>query len=262
MKKLFLNVLFISIICNFLTLNADPDKDLLLAAKEGNLSMVKKAIREGADIDIKDKDGNTVLMIAALKDYPSLVKYLLKYVDLIVRNNQGKNVLDLARTEKIKNLIQEQGGNELLYAVDEGDIIKVRNLLDSGINVNFQNIAGLTALHLARDLKMAKLLIDRGADLDLATGFGGTPLMNAVIFGPIEKIKLLLEKGADVNKALNNGDTPLHKAAYFGNLEIVKLLLDYGADPTLKNNEGKTALDMAKNPAIREYLELKTKTEI
>ena len=55
--------------------------------------------------------------------------------------------------------------------------------------------------------------------------------------------ELLLERGADVNTRCNDHCTPLHIASYFGNIEIVRLLLDNGADPET-NAEG----DMGDKP--------------
>ena len=49
--------------------------------------------------------------------------------------------------------------------------------------------------------------------------------------------ELLLERGADVNTRSNDHWTPLHAASYFGSIEIVRLLLDHGADPEA-NAEG------------------------
>lgn len=71
-------------------------------------------------------------------------------------------------------------------------------------------------------------------------------------------IELFLEKGADANLSTKNGTTPLMQAAYKGNVELVKLFLAYGADATLKDKTGKTALDMAKQKGHQETIQLLT----
>ncbi|MCG8097488.1 MAG: ankyrin repeat domain-containing protein, partial [Candidatus Thiodiazotropha taylori] len=58
-------------------------------------------------------------------------------------------------------------------------------------------------------------------------------------------VKLLLEAGADVNLADSDGVTPLMEAARTGSGEIVTLLLQHNADKTNKDNEGHTAADIA-----------------
>jgi cytohesin len=57
--------------------------------------------------------------------------------------------------------------------------------------------------------------------------------------------RLLLEKGADVNATKNDGWTPLHHSSQHGDLVLVALLLDYGANPNIRSQGGQTALHTA-----------------
>ncbi|MHC4518623.1 MAG: ankyrin repeat domain-containing protein, partial [Planctomycetota bacterium] len=72
---------------------------------------------------------------------------------------------------------------------------------------------------------------------------GSTPLLVAATFGQVEAAKLLIEKGANVNAKSNDGATALHGAAFFCQTEIVKLLLAKGAVVDAKNIRGGTPLD-------------------
>jgi ankyrin repeat protein len=89
---------------------------------------------------------------------------------------------------------------------------------------------------------LVRLLIDKGADPQLATEKGMTPLMGAA--GLAHKMdrtshkeydnalvvaKLLVEEGADVNTVGENGWTALHGAAYIGAEAILQFLVDKGA---------------------------------
>jgi uncharacterized protein len=61
----------------------------------------------------------------------------------------------------------------------------------------------------------------------------------------LEMIRMLLDHGAEVNVAQQGGWTPLQEAAAHGNIELVRLLLDHGADKNARAENGKTALDLA-----------------
>jgi ankyrin repeat protein len=62
---------------------------------------------------------------------------------------------------------------------------------------------------------------------------------------PLEIAKLLIEKGADVNAQSKNGTTPLMVAATHNNPPMIGLLIESGADVALKNKQGKTAAEVA-----------------
>jgi ankyrin repeat protein len=85
---------------------------------------------------------------------------------------------------------------EILAAAGNGDVAKVRLLLDRNPNLAFsKNKEGFTALHYAAS------------------------------YGYLEIAELLLTKNADVNAKTSKGDTPLHYAASYGHKDIAELLL-------------------------------------
>lgn len=93
------------------------------------------------------------------------------------------------------------------------------------------------------NLEAIKQHVAAGTDVDAKEpAGGGTPLLVAAIFGRVEAAKLLIEKGANVNASSNDGATSLHAAAFFCHTEIVKLLLDKGAEVNVKNIRGETPL--------------------
>ena len=112
-------------------------------------------------------------------------------------------------------------------------------------NLNAQNQLGETPLMLAainNQLELAKVLIDRGADINKA---GWTPLHYAATRGHREMMRLLLDNDAYIDSESANGTTPLMMAAYSAPPLAVKLLLEEGADPTLINHGNASALDLA-----------------
>ena len=75
--------------------------------------------------------------------------------------------------------------------------------------------------------------------------YANTPLIKAAAYGRIRVVKLLLEKGADVNKHNEGGETPLHYAARHGHVKVMEILLDHGADPTKKGTGCGTPMQWA-----------------
>lgn len=77
-------------------------------------------------------------------------------------------------------------GVRLMYLANGGDVEGIRELLDSGVNVNFKDIDGRTALHVAACQGLAdvvSLLLDRGAEVDLKDRWGST--VRALLLVPI-----------------------------------------------------------------------------
>jgi ankyrin repeat protein len=83
---------------------------------------------------------------------------------------------------------------------------------------------------------------------------GRTDFRIAALVVDAERVKELLKKGADPNIKSKSGQTPLYKAAYRGHDDVVKLLLVHGADPTVKDKDGKTPLDLARVEGFHEVV--------
>src|SRR5262245_42255915 len=120
----------------------------------------------------------------------------------------------------------------LADAAEQRDKARVRNLLDTGVEVNAAQIDGTTALHWATyhdDAETAAWLVRAGANVNVVNRYGVTPLSLACSNGSGAIVKLLLEGGADPNAAMKSGETVLMMAARSGNLEAVNALLARGA---------------------------------
>lgn len=156
-----------------------------------------------------------------------------------------------------------------LEAVKAGDAAKVTAILaeDSAL-VNARDAQGVMAVQVAlyyRHPEIARLLVERGADLDLfaacaagsletvrrllaedpsrarACSPDGFPAVGlAAFFGRREVVAALIEAGADVNAAATNPMkvAPVHAAAAAHDLAVMTLLLDAGADPNLTQQAG------------------------
>jgi ankyrin repeat protein len=127
---------------------------------------------------------------------------------------------------------------EAYSAIAYGDISGLKNILDSGFDINVSGGEStlLSAAVNTGNIDIVKLLIDYDADVNIRDGDGITALFSDD--NEIEILKLLIDAGADVNIQKDNGKTAL----FFSNYETTKLLIDAGVDVNIKDNEGNTAL--------------------
>ncbi|XP_047334556.1 integrin-linked protein kinase 1 [Impatiens glandulifera] len=98
-------------------------------------------------------------------------------------------------------------GVRLMYLANEGDLEGIKELLDNGTDVNFSDIDGRTALHVAvcQGLtNVVELLLLRGAKVGAQDRWTSTPLADAIYYKNYDVIKLLEQYGAKLSLA------PLH----------------------------------------------------
>ncbi len=82
--------------------------------------------------------------------------------------------------------------------------------------------------------------------MDKSDSEGWTPLTCACVHGSEKMARLLLKKGASIDLARNiTGSTPLYIACEKGHESTARLLLDKGASVDLARNDGATPLFMA-----------------
>jgi hypothetical protein len=101
-----------------------------------------------------------------------------------------------------------------------------------------------------------RLLFARGADPNLASANGQTPLMMAAARGNVEAMRLLIEKGAEVNARDGAGETALMFACTCGDAGAVRLLIEKGADVKVKSKRNETALGFAGTAGVQESVAL------
>jgi len=165
---------------------------------------------------------------------------------------------------------QQLAKNEqLLTAVEAGDLSRVKALLQAGANVNTCTSGGLTALSLAviRGYgEIALLLLDHGASIDARDKSGdrqqrspgNSPVHYAAIYGRTRILERMLQAGVSPNLRDKNGRTLLMLAAENGHVDTVQLLLCAGADANARSALGETVLDCArrsKNPEVVRLIE-------
>jgi ankyrin repeat protein len=153
----------------------------------------------------------------------------------------------------IRNMEVTTNGRELFNACTSGDLANVTELLDQGVDVNWTYTPfRRTALILAcknGHVEIAKLLLNRGAEINTQDIVGCTALMAASTSGHVAIIQCLLGKAAKVNIQDGNGWTALIWAANYFQTECALLLLKKGADVSIKDKFGRTAKDYSKKAA-------------
>jgi len=111
-------------------------------------------------------------------------------------------------------------------------------LIEKGADVNLPSANGTTPLMFAcsfgkkKGLIVARQLIDAGADVNYANQGEATALTSAIDRPDAEVVRLLIEKGANVEGPVGASQTPLMLAARSGDVATLEVLVAAGADRT------------------------------
>ncbi len=168
-------------------------------------------------------------------------------------------IRDKLSSFKADLIVKGQKNVELMNAVEKGNMVTVKNLIDAGVAVNATKYEGSTALMSAAGsghAEIVKLLLDVGAYVNARDRHGNTALTESMQNGHPEIAKLLIEEGANVNIRDNEGATALMLASQEGNTLIAKLLIEAGAEVNAKDKDGCTALMVASQYGYTEVAKL------
>lgn len=189
------------------------------AARAGDVGTIRELLRAGLPIDGQDTDGRTPVMIATVARQTEAVRALVEAgADVDIRDNRMDNVFLYAGANGLLDVLRianeagadpaitnRFGGTALIPASERGHVEVVRYLLDeSDVDVDHVNRLGWTALLEAIILsdggaahqEIVRLLLEAGADPDIADGDGVTPLAHARSRGYEEIAALLVAAGA------------------------------------------------------------------
>ncbi|WAQ96744.1 ANK2-like protein [Mya arenaria] len=132
---------------------------------------------------------------------------------------------------------------DLLHAARNGDVSALKACLTSeGMDINFTNKGGQSALHLAcaeGHTHIVKELLKHDADMTLLSQKGNAPIHLACFNGHGDVVELLLKKGCDINlPSKHSCFPPIYASILETHCEVVKLLLSKGADVTWTSLDG------------------------
>lgn len=190
---------------------------LLAAAAAGRAEEVAQLVRSGAPLEARDAQGRSALLRAVAENHVGVAKTLLEAG--ASPNTQAANrdtpwllAGALGRAEIIAAMLPYRpdlsirnrfGGNALIPACERGHVEAVQVLLRSGIDLDHVNDLGWTCLLEIvilgdggpRHQQVAKLVLDAGADPNLADRNGVTPLAHARQRGQQAVARLIEQAG-------------------------------------------------------------------
>ncbi|MBU3557916.1 ankyrin repeat domain-containing protein [Polynucleobacter sp. Ross1-W9] len=179
--------------------------DFAKAAKFNDVSTVKKLVSEGVNPNTLDPKGELMLNLAIKDKSNDVITFLLsnKATDVDISNKYGETPLMIASIE---------GNLPLVKALVQNKKAQMDHI-------------GWTPLHYASSrghLEVAEFLLANGAIVDSMSPGNTTPLMMAVQSGNEQLIKLLLDKGADLQIRNTNGLTAIDIAVIYDKPWIVE----------------------------------------
>src|SRR5688572_15531637 len=228
---------------------ADGTTALHYAVHRGDLELVRRFLRAGARVNAKNDYGATPMSEAAVVAEPAMIEALLGAgADVESPNADGQTALMvvartsqvdsarllLARGAKVNAVEQWRGQTALMWAVAQKQPAMVKALIAAGADVNarsqvnnwerqvtaepraiYRPAGGLTPLlYAAREgcVECATLLVDGGADINLADPEGISPLLMAVMNMHFDLAASLIRKGANPDRWDFWGRAPLYTA--------------------------------------------------
>ena len=138
-----------------------------------------------------------------------------------------------------ENSVRERSVEEAEGVFNKSAVDRFEQMFQSGdFDFKTYGYRGVTVLHYAvfmNDLERVKLLIEKGADVNVRDNSDITPLIVAADNNNFELVKFFVENGAEVNVQDEDGFTAVFYAALHGNLEMVQCLIEKGADITINS---------------------------
>ena len=186
-------------------------------------AMLAPLVKAGVDINVKDTDGLTPLMLAVKNTNMDAVRILIELPQFFNIKVDTTNLLAIALGNfKHTNLLEY-----IFSLVGEDEAFRVFSTLLNQKNKDPRIVALINLIGVE---KLSEAM--------------SAPMISAVKRDDLYLARLLIDAGLDVNSA-RDGETALMVAAERKNLGMVTLLLENGADIFSKRKDGKTAYEIA-----------------
>lgn len=242
------------------------------------LTIGKRLLEHNADVNVQNVSGVTPLHMAIMSGHKEMINLLLERsdIDLNLRTIDEKCALQLSLTPPytegppfdLSRILIEKGArpNQLNSETRDSllQILASNKLEDAAVflaeyaNLNHVNSKGLTALHIASEKNLSKLvkkLLEKGASPNLQSSVAElmSPLHFAVEADSLEVVKAFADfkesntetEQPDFNAKNLSGDSPLSLALTLSRNDLVPVLIRGGADVNARNGQDMTLLHQA-----------------
>ncbi|XP_041356777.1 ankyrin-3-like [Gigantopelta aegis] len=204
-------------------------------------------LKNMTNVNIQNKNGLTIFHCL----YYHSRKYVFRQLSTCDCNEFDieKTLTDIMLQNSVDTrTLDYEGCSVLHYACITARAPTVRKLILTGISVNYQNMYGEAAIHLAASVSPfstnVDVLVEHHASVNTVDYKGNTAVHAAVGKYNTKGLKALIRNSADINIRNKALCTPLHDTLQrsFAGIEIhpMKTLLKAGADPFIRNKEGLT----------------------
>ena len=186
---------------------ADGKTALMFAVESQKPALVQALLDAKVDVKRVEEDGNSPVLVAAQEMQPESIEI----IRLLGKAGAELNASTIIVTP-------------LVYAVEQGNAELVEVLLAAGADPNRETRGGKTPLAAAvYTPELLRVLLKNKADPNLRVG-SATPLSEAILNDNAEAVEILLESGADPDLADPNGTTPLQLAEQNFKNDILEML--------------------------------------
>lgn len=192
---------------------ADPNAALLAAATSGDADQVARALRAGADIETRDDNERTALLLAAAGDH-------VEAAHVLVALGASADALD------------DRHDTPWLVTGVTGSVAMLEALLPADPDLTIRNRFGGVSVIPASErghVDYVRRVVQTDIDIDHVNDLGWTALLEAVLLGDggerhQQIVRILLAAGADRSVADRDGVTALQHAERLGQEEVARLL--------------------------------------
>lgn len=208
-----------------------------IAYRDKDLDIINYFLNLNANVNAKDKDGNTPFLNAARSNSLEVLKALSQNVENFnLINNNGQTALARA--------VQGNHTDVVSFLIEKGSDVTVKDKF--GNSLAYYLLNSFRSENTSSFESKLELLLDKGLELNQLQAKGNTLIHLAVEKNNLSLVKRLVSFGIDVNHKNNDGLTALHLAAMKAkDPNILNYLISIGADKHIKTDFEESVYDLA-----------------